>query len=171
MPAHSHHAILQVHTIPHMIFFASAYLSGYLIQIILERMPDNIVRKIPVINHTAACHQDPHIIIRFYIILRFYIQIHFLRQPVTCARKYYPGEKCHIIHCYTHARFTRHCPLLNMIQKKIPSSWFILLLVETETSQFNQKKSIQTQIRVGKHSLYFFRVRVRDMVQSDTQSQ
>ena len=67
----------------------------------------------------------------------------FLRQPVTRAIIYHPRQNCHVIHCYTHTRFTLHCPRL-----KIPPSQIIFLLVETQTSRFNKNKLIQTQIWV-----------------------
>ena len=49
----------------------------------------------------------------------------FLSQPVTYEIQYHPRQNYHIIHCYTHIGFTRHLPLLNMIQKQIPPSWII----------------------------------------------
>ena len=32
-------------------------------------------------------------------------------------KKNRPRQNCHILHCYTHARFARNCPILNDIQK------------------------------------------------------
>ena len=40
-------------------------------------------------------------------------------------------KNCHILHCCTHARFTCHRPLLNVIQKYISSNQIIFLFVKT----------------------------------------
>ena len=70
--------------------FAPAYLLGYTNQFSPWSAPEKNVWKIPVTNYTYAYQHAPHAIIHFYILLQFYIRRHFLRQPVTCARKYYP---------------------------------------------------------------------------------
>ena len=67
-------------------------------------------------NYIVALKQAPHDIIDFYIILHFYTRRHFLRQPITCARKYCLGQNCHILHCYPPPHFTSNIPLPNIIK-------------------------------------------------------
>ena len=119
----------------------------------------NIAWKIHVTNCNDACYPAPHAIMYFYILLWFYIRINFSRQTITYTGKYCQRQNCHIIHCYTHACFKHHHPLLNMIQKHISLIQIIFLLVKSETSWFKHNseldnlplgwirdKSIQTQI-------------------------
>ena len=139
-----------------------AYMLGHPVHISLYCTPDSIVHTILVKTFTTVCHQDTHDIIHFYTILQLYIQRHFSSQSVTRARTYLPRQKCHVIHCYTHARCTHHCPLLNMIQKYIPSSRIIFLLVEILKSRFKHKfrstfflfsfSSVRVRVRAGVQS-------------------
>ena len=99
----------------------------------------NIVQIRSMTNYTSTYQHAPHAIIQFYILIQLRIQRHLLYQPVTCSRYYHSRQNCHIIHYYTHTRFTRHCELLKTttlqhqnysIQKQTPSSCIILFLFE-----------------------------------------
>ena len=107
-------------------------------------------------------HCLPEISTRHYILLHNPTTLHMKTffAPACHQRKKISSDKnCHILHYYTHARFSHHFPLL-----KIPSSRMIFLLVETQTSQFNQNKSIK-KIESKNLTFSFFRAEVSVRVQ------
>ena len=97
----------------------------------------------PVIYARKYCTNNPYHKLYRWISSRSTLNYTHLHDPTILhtntffapashpRKKFHPRQNCHILYCYTHLRFTRHRPLLNMISKKVPSSWIIFLLVET----------------------------------------
>ena len=95
----------------------------------LSSAPENIVQRWTVTIYKTTNKRTSHSIINLYTLVWFNVYIYF--QTVSSTIKYCTKQKCHNLHNYTHARFTRNNALLHtktnlhqyeLIQKYIQSN-------------------------------------------------